>query len=585
MNIKHSRPCLIRILTALALTSIALAVFWLMGNMPTIDPTSIGWIMDSRHTLGSYSEYPEGFLIDYDTAQHYMAWEFFRFTPWWQFPLGLNPNCGLEISSSIVYTDSIPLAAFFFRFFQSLLPMPFQYLGMWILMCYLAQAFLGYRLATLLTPHRLPCVLMAAFFVLSPILLWRSNCQVVHASHWLILAGLLLYFKRDFAHKCWMLLFVVASLISVYYLPMLGALLLADVVRRAIDAPRSLRQTAFSLIEAPILSVFILYLIGGFAVSGFSMCRINFDLHRINLIAAFDPDLMWSVVLPNLPSNYSFYEGFAYLGSGVLLLLCVGIILTVFMRRPASAAAYESDRLTKTHAICLTIYAFVFFVISLSYKTSIGTTELFEYSPGIFAPLCETFRASGRMFWPAFYCIYLGMFAMLVRRIPWKPLSILMIAVLIFQLWDMQKVFAFFHDFNVAEQPYRPALRGRFWDEAGKRFKNVRLVFPTGEARPYWQELAEFAYLHKMGINSFYLARWDSDKKDAADKQLWSVLNGEQPYSPDTLYVIVHDNPAVWKLAQKRAGAQDLAIETDGLKMIAPGMKFYANDIQTTASN
>ena len=58
--------------------------------------------------------------VNSDMLQHYLGWSFYRDSPW-RLPLGLNPDYGLELSNSIVYTDSIPLLAIFFKLFNPLL--------------------------------------------------------------------------------------------------------------------------------------------------------------------------------------------------------------------------------------------------------------------------------------------------------------------------------------------------------------------------------------------------------------------------------------------------------------------------------
>ena len=49
-----------------------------------------------------------------DAAHQQLGWYFFQ-NDVWRFPPGSNPNYGLGISSSIVYTDSIPILAIFFK--------------------------------------------------------------------------------------------------------------------------------------------------------------------------------------------------------------------------------------------------------------------------------------------------------------------------------------------------------------------------------------------------------------------------------------------------------------------------------------
>ena len=47
-----------------------------------------------------------------DRSAHQLGWHFFK-NDVWRFPLGSNPNFGDEIGNSIIYSDSIPILAFF----------------------------------------------------------------------------------------------------------------------------------------------------------------------------------------------------------------------------------------------------------------------------------------------------------------------------------------------------------------------------------------------------------------------------------------------------------------------------------------
>ena len=78
-----------------------------------------------------------------DPATHFLGWHFFRNEPW-HLPLGLNWAYGMEMSSSIVYTDSIPLLALIFKPFSNYLPTLFQYTGLWILICFALQGTFGW---------------------------------------------------------------------------------------------------------------------------------------------------------------------------------------------------------------------------------------------------------------------------------------------------------------------------------------------------------------------------------------------------------------------------------------------------------
>lgn len=112
-----------------------------------------------------------------DPAFHWLGWEFFRQTPLLQWPLGANPGYGIEISSSIVFSDSIPLLAFIFRPLHSILPTPFQYLGLWLLLCIVLQAWFAWKILSILTTNRWLPLMASLFFAIAPAFLYRFHGQ------------------------------------------------------------------------------------------------------------------------------------------------------------------------------------------------------------------------------------------------------------------------------------------------------------------------------------------------------------------------------------------------------------------------
>ncbi len=152
---------------------LGMAAFFLIVRPQALRPTNIAW------------------LSDYDQSQHYLGWHFFRNADW-SFPIGLNPDYGLELSSAIVFSDSNPLLAFLFKPFSSLLPEPFQYFGLWLLVCFVLQAWLAWKLVGLVSRHLAVRLLGAGLFVLAPPMIWRMQVHSSLAGHFLILAALYL---------------------------------------------------------------------------------------------------------------------------------------------------------------------------------------------------------------------------------------------------------------------------------------------------------------------------------------------------------------------------------------------------------
>ncbi len=113
-----------------------------------------------------------------DPAQHWLGWQFFRYSPLLQWPLGANPNWGMDIGSSIVFTDSIPLLAFIFKPLNALLPDTFQYCGLWILICFLLQSLFAWKLLSLFTQDKWLPLIGSVFFTLAPVFLFRLHAHI-----------------------------------------------------------------------------------------------------------------------------------------------------------------------------------------------------------------------------------------------------------------------------------------------------------------------------------------------------------------------------------------------------------------------
>src|SRR5262249_47630147 len=74
--------------------------------------------------------------------------------------------------------------------FDPWLPSSFQYFGLYLVLCFFLQGFVGFRIMMLLSGDRLHSMLSAAFLMIAPVLLARVN-HIALCSHWMILALIL----------------------------------------------------------------------------------------------------------------------------------------------------------------------------------------------------------------------------------------------------------------------------------------------------------------------------------------------------------------------------------------------------------
>ena len=176
MNVSSPTPKH-RVYLAIGCILLAIGAFFGVVGPLVLNPQNIAW-------LGG----------GFDPTQHYLGWAFFRNSTW-SFPLGLNPDFGMDISSSIVYSDSIPLLAFIFKPFALLLPNSFQYFGIWLLLCFILQGYFAWRLVALLKISPIASLAASLLFIFSPPLFWRIGLHAALVGHWLILAALYLNFR------------------------------------------------------------------------------------------------------------------------------------------------------------------------------------------------------------------------------------------------------------------------------------------------------------------------------------------------------------------------------------------------------
>ena len=185
---------------------IGFLVFILVGGLPSLNSQHFYWLM-SR-----------------DPGTHYYGWQFFRFAPFFQWPLGSLPNLWVGLNNSIVYTDSLPLFAFFFKIINYWLPENFQYFGFWYLIGFMLQTYFAQLILSKFTSDKFLICLGSIFFATAPFFLYRIQFHPALSAHWVILAGIYLYFKKEYSPKKWMILLVLTALIHAYLLAMVLAL-------------------------------------------------------------------------------------------------------------------------------------------------------------------------------------------------------------------------------------------------------------------------------------------------------------------------------------------------------------------------
>ena len=147
-----------------------------------------------------------------DSTLPQMSWFFFK-NDVWRFPLGSNPNYGIELGSSIVFSDSIPILALIFKFFRFFLPENFQYISIWYFICFYFQLYFSYKILEKFTKSTLYSFIGSIFFLVTPILIWKLQIVPALTGQWILLFALYLGLTRKVEESkfSWFFLIILSS--------------------------------------------------------------------------------------------------------------------------------------------------------------------------------------------------------------------------------------------------------------------------------------------------------------------------------------------------------------------------------------
>ena len=411
-----------RILLVAAAALLGLVHLWLTVGPGVLLPSDPLW------------QLPQG-----DGSQAVLGAEAFLRDPAWHFPLGVTSKLlsgGAPVS--IVYTDSAPWIAVLVKA-AGLGAADISVTGLVAVLSVVMQPIAFALLLFALGVRRAETVLIgAALGAMLPAWYMRAVWHVALSSHWVVVLALAVAaraIRRGVSAR------VVAALaalgafsigIHAYLFVMVAAVaagaLLADVARLGTRAmPRAAAGIGLFL-ACSALSAWVL----GYGETGGGN---GFGIFSMNLLSPLVPQ--WSGLALALTGNAGRfldatggqYEGFNYLGAGILFVLAIALA-SLLVRRPTPWPAWRA-------AIPLAVALLALTLLALSNKVFIGNTPVLEIK--LSHRLDEWFeqvRSSGRMFWPAAYAA-LAWSLLMLDRIPRRRMAgVALGAALLLQVVD-----------------------------------------------------------------------------------------------------------------------------------------------------
>jgi hypothetical protein len=260
----------------------------------------------------------------------------------------------------------------------------------------------------------------------------------------------------------------------------------------------------------------------------------------MNLLAPFDPRTWTSVVFPKLPgASAGQYEGYNYLGAGVLILAVVVVIAAIIQR----GRFWRPD---KRWLVPLALGCLLLTLLALSTKITFGSTTMIDLDPsGKSSPYFSPLRASGRLFWAPYYAILAAILAapFLLFRKAWA--NLLIAAMLVLQFADTSALRHWVHT-TISEEHPSP-LKSPIWSQLGAQHQNL-IVLPAWQCEkaaspggPEGYRIFGFlAVQQKMRINSYQSARYTGVAQDFQCSQAVTQVE-QEGLAADSAYVVMPD--------------------------------------------
>ncbi|MFL6763421.1 MAG: hypothetical protein ACJ8FB_12805 [Sphingomicrobium sp.] len=391
-----------------------------------------------------------------DFATHTLGAEAFLRDPAWHFPLDVTARLmsgGHPVA--ILFMDSAPWIAILAKAVQA---------------DWLSVVGLTAALSVILQPVSFVLLLLAlgvrrwqslvvgtALGSLLPAWYMRLGMHVALSSHWLPVLALALAVKATRQGLSWGIVIGLAVLgavafgIHVYLFVMIAAIALAaltiDVFRFGRPAAKRAGIGVALFVSLSAISAWTLVYGATGGVSGFGY-------YSMNLASPFFPQnsgiLKAIVGSPGavIDATGGQYEGFNYLGAGILV--CLVAAACIFLRKRPQDRNWRPAL-----PLILTLSMLALFATSNVIFFRSVPIMIFPLPPSFIAEL-EPFRASGRMFWPVAYML-LAWSLMLIDALPSsRTATIILVGALLAQAIDTA--------------PARNTLRKRFQSSSGVTF-------------------------------------------------------------------------------------------------------------------
>lgn len=460
-----------------------------------------------------------------DDVTQYIAGFNHYFTSPWQFPLLAFNSVNYPVGTRATFVDAIPLYALLLKVLLPSSLAPFNPYGIWIALCFMLQAVGAWWLSKELRSNSWPLLIGLTVVLLTSPALMARIAHISLMSHWILLFALALYVRGRHVTAmpigAWTALLVAGFYVNIYLMVMATGIYVAAGLAGGVH--RDWRQVLGFLVPFAVLggSLFIMLLPMPLA----EVTREwGFGYYSMNLLSPLLGGYLLQVQAATAPGQY---EGFNYLGLGVLIAFAVALRF---------CQLHDRNFFKRHWPLSLMMLAYTLYALSNQLYFAESPVLTVKY-PEILAGLTSQFRASGRFFWAVGYCVAVFSLVVLYRRLGRATFAAAVIALVGLQLADLKVQYKMLKTTITREAPQYMDYTA--WDKAlGADVRTLYFYpkFKCGQHPPHASLLPVMKYSgeRQYNLNTGYIARYTPRCDDIAEEISGSVLGS-------SAYIFVRD--------------------------------------------
>jgi hypothetical protein len=255
--------------------------------------------------------------------------------------------------------------------------------------------------------------------------------------------------------------------------------------------------SAFVFILAVGSSFFGLWANGYFMIG--DTTNVGFGYYSADLLSFFHPNDL-PVLLGNIGHGSGQYEGYSYLGLGVMLIILANLFF--FLKNKSKKINYNKIYLP------LVITVIALWIFALASPITFAGKEIinidFLYAP--FKVLTHTFRSSGRFVWPLYYALLIWTLSRFYFHFKKNHATLWLSLICLVQLIDINRIVDYPRSPDIVYNP-QPMIDLRAFI-GNKVIENLYVVYSiAGELCPrktfHWEGWQYYPLLEMAGKNNW----------------------------------------------------------------------------------